>query len=86
MPYNGLAMKTQRKRAINPNECEIGACLPPIDRLALALTEYRETNPQPRESAKVYEHLSLKYRIGVKTIRTGVLMEAGGINSEKGLK
>lgn len=57
-----------------------------IDRMADALTEYRQLNPVPADANRQINRLSVKYQIGVKTIKTALLMEAGGINSGKGLK
>jgi hypothetical protein len=54
-----------------------------IDRLADAISEYLELNPKPNEMGALVSILSAKYGIGKKTIRSAVLMLAGGINAEE---
>lgn len=51
-----------------------------IDRLAEALTEFREKNPPPARQQAFINSLSVKHRIDPKSIRTGILMEVGAIN------
>ena len=52
-----------------------------IDRLAEALTEFREENPPPAHQQAFINSLSVKHRIDPKCIRTGILMEAGALNA-----
>lgn len=47
-----------------------------LDRLADAITEYREANPKPEEFEKFVEHLKYRYDIGTKTLKTAILMLA----------
>lgn len=49
-----------------------------IDRLADAITEYREANPKPEEFEKFVEGLRYRYNIGTKTLKAAILMLAMG--------
>lgn len=49
-----------------------------IDRLADAITEYREADPKPEEFERFVDRLRHKYGISVKTLKTAILMLAIG--------